>query len=77
MRWRLIMHVVGWLTLFFGLTMIIALMTSLLVQDGSGIPMLIALVITTVCGSALILGFRGIPQALPAGKPFGGHSHSK
>ena len=59
MRWRLILHVVGWLTLFFGLTMVVPLAVSLLFKDGSGIPMLLSLAITIFFGASMALGFRG------------------
>lgn len=59
MRWRLILHVVGWLTLFFGLTMALPLFVSLLFKDGSGIPMLLSLAITIFFGTSMALAFRG------------------
>ena len=59
MRWRLILHVVGLLTLFFGLTMALPLVVSLLFEDGSGIPMLLSLAITILFGASLTFGFRG------------------
>jgi len=63
MRWRLIMHVVGWLTLFFGLTMAISLAVCLLLKDNSGLPMLISLVITVMFGTVMTLGFSGVEIA--------------
>ena len=59
MRWRLILHVVGLLTLFFGLTMALPLVVSLLFKDGSGIPMLLSLAITILFGASMTFGFRG------------------
>jgi len=59
MRWRLILHVVGLLTLFFGSTMAIPLGVSLYFRDGSGIPMLISLIITILFGTTMTLSFRG------------------
>jgi len=59
MRWRLILYVVGLLTLFFGLTMAAPLAASLFFRDGSGIPMLISLAITILFGAAMTIGFRG------------------
>ena len=63
MRWRLILYVVGLLTLFFGLTMAAPLAVSLYFRDGSGFPMLISLVITILFGVSLTLGFRGVQIA--------------
>ena len=59
MRWRLILYMVGLLTLFFGLTMAAPLAVSLFFKDGSGIPMLISLAITILFGASMTLGFRG------------------
>ncbi len=59
MRWRLILYVVGLLTLFFGLTMAAPLAVSLLFRDGSGIPMLLSLAITVLFGASMSIGFRG------------------
>ena len=59
MRWRLILYVVGLLTLFFGLTMAAPLAVSLFFKDGSGIPMLISLAVTILFGTSMTLGFRG------------------
>ncbi len=59
MRWRLILYVVGLLTLFFGLTMAAPLAVSLLFRDGSGIPMLISLAVTILFGASMTIGFRG------------------
>ncbi len=63
MRWRLILYVVGLLTLFFGLTMAAPLAVSLYFRDGSGFPMLISLAITILFGVSLTLGFRGVQIA--------------
>ena len=63
MRWRLILYVVGLLTLFFGLTMATPLGVSLYFRDGSGMPMLISLTITLFFGTAMTLGFRGVQIA--------------
>jgi len=62
-RWRLILYVVGLLTLFFGLTMTVPLAVSLLFKDGSGIPMLLSLAITILFGASMALGFRGVQIA--------------
>jgi len=62
-RWRLILYVVGLLTLFFGLTMTVPLAISLLFKDGSGIPMLLSLAITILFGASMALGFRGVQIA--------------
>ena len=59
MRWRLILYVVGLLTLFFGLTMAAPLAVSLLFRDGSGIPMLLSLAVTVLFGASMTIGFRG------------------
>lgn len=59
MRWRLILYVVGLLTLFFGLTMVVPLAVSLFFKDGSGIPMLLSLAFTIFFGASMALGFKG------------------
>jgi len=59
MRWRLILYVVGLLTLFFGLTMTAPLAASLFFLDGSGIPMSVSLAITILFGATMTIGFRG------------------
>ncbi|MBW2676241.1 MAG: TrkH family potassium uptake protein [Deltaproteobacteria bacterium] len=59
MRWRYIIFVVGLLTLSLALTMLPALMVGLYYRDGSAIPILISIIITAFCGSAMYLGFRG------------------
>ena len=59
MRWRLILYVVGLLTLFFGLTMAVPLAVSLFFRDGSGIPMLLSLAVTIFFGASMTLGFKG------------------
>jgi len=58
MRWHGILYAVGLLTLFFGLTMAVSLMASLLLQDGSHMPVLISLLITIVFGGVLATAFR-------------------
>jgi trk system potassium uptake protein TrkH len=63
MRWRLILHVLGLLTLFFGLTMATPLAVSLFFKDGSGMPMLISLAITILFGASMTFGFRGVEIA--------------
>ncbi|MBW2611265.1 MAG: TrkH family potassium uptake protein [Deltaproteobacteria bacterium] len=59
MRWRYIIFVVGLLTLLLALTMLPALMVGLYYRDGSAVPILISIIITAFCGSAMYLGFRG------------------
>ncbi|MBW2177178.1 MAG: TrkH family potassium uptake protein [Deltaproteobacteria bacterium] len=59
MRWRYIIFVVGLLTLSLALTMLPALMVGLYYRDGSAVPILISIIITAFCGSAMYLGFRG------------------
>lgn len=59
MRWRLILYVVGLLSLFFGLTMVVPLAVSLFFKDGSGIPMLLSLAFTIFFGASMALGFKG------------------
>ncbi|MBW2514055.1 MAG: TrkH family potassium uptake protein [Deltaproteobacteria bacterium] len=59
MRWRLILHVVGLLTLFFGLTMAAPLAIDLYFKDGSGLAVLMSLAITILFGSFMTLAFRG------------------
>ncbi len=63
MRWRLILYVVGLLTLFFGLTMAAPLAVSLFFRDGSGMPMLYSLVVTILLGATMTIGFRGVEIA--------------
>ncbi len=58
MRWRYILYVVGILSLFFGLTMIVPLVWGLYYRDQSVVPLLISMAITIVSGLALVLFFR-------------------
>ncbi|MBT8340383.1 MAG: TrkH family potassium uptake protein [Desulfatitalea sp.] len=58
MRWRYILYVVGSLVLFFGLTMLVPLGFGLYYNDGSAVPLLRAMGLTTLCGLLLYLLFR-------------------
>jgi trk system potassium uptake protein TrkH len=58
MRWRFTLYVVGLLTLFFGLTMLLPLLTGLYYHDASVIPLLAAMALTLFAGGALFGTFR-------------------
>ena len=58
MRWRYILHIIGVLAFFFGLTMILPLLVSLYYQDQSVFPFLKSIGITVVCGLLLYFIFR-------------------
>ncbi|MGD9283511.1 MAG: TrkH family potassium uptake protein [Desulfobacterales bacterium] len=58
MRWRYILHTVGVMSFFFGLTMIIPLIVGLYYRDQSVAPMLKSLGITVFSGLALHFIFR-------------------
>jgi trk system potassium uptake protein TrkH len=58
MRWRFTLYVVGLLTLFFGLTMVLPLLTGLYYRDASVIPLLAAMALTLIVGGALFATFR-------------------
>jgi trk system potassium uptake protein len=57
MRWRYILKTVGVLTLFFGGTMVVPLAFDLLARDRSLLPLVKAMGITLVCGTALVASF--------------------
>ncbi len=57
MRWRYIWNVVGALILFFGLTMLLPLVAAVYYQDGSSIPILLAMGSTIVMGAGCHLIF--------------------
>ncbi len=58
MRWRYIWNVVGALILFFGLTMLLPLVAAVSYQDGSSVPILLAMGITIVLGAGCHFIFR-------------------
>jgi len=58
MRWRYIAKVVGWLTLFFGLTMAVALLVAIFYRDRSVRPLLFSMLTTIACGGAAALLLR-------------------
>ena len=58
MRWRYIIHVVGILLLFLGLSMVIPLLCSLWYGDGSLVPICEAMVITFLTGLVLVFSSR-------------------
>ncbi|MDJ0782451.1 MAG: TrkH family potassium uptake protein [Desulfosarcinaceae bacterium] len=58
MRWRFTLYVVGLLTLCFGLTMLLPLLTGFYYHDDSVIPLLSAMAITSAFGGVLFILFR-------------------
>ncbi|MCP4746799.1 MAG: TrkH family potassium uptake protein [Desulfobacteraceae bacterium] len=58
MRWRYILYVVGTLTLFFGLTMLVPLTFGIYYKDKSIVPILKSLIITISIGLTFHLLFR-------------------
>jgi len=58
MRWRYILNIIGVLTFFFGLTMMIPLLVGLYYQDASVIPLLKSLGITVAFGLFAYLTFK-------------------
>jgi trk system potassium uptake protein TrkH len=58
-RWRYILNIIGILTFFFGLTMVIPLLVGLYYHDQSIIPLLKSMGITTIAGAGLYCIFRG------------------
>ena len=58
MRWRYILNTVGVLILFFGGTMVLPLAFDLYAMDRSLMPLVEAMGITLVCGTALMALFR-------------------
>ena len=58
MRWRYILNIIGILTFFFGLTMVIPLLVGLYYRDQSTIPLLKSMGITAIAGSGLYYIFR-------------------
>ncbi|NQT10019.1 MAG: TrkH family potassium uptake protein, partial [Desulfobacteraceae bacterium] len=58
MRWRYIINVVGVLTIFLGLTMIVPLVVGLYFNDQSVIPILKSIGITICSGFLLHISFR-------------------
>jgi trk system potassium uptake protein TrkH len=58
MRWRFTLYVVGLLTFFFGLTMMVPLLTSVYFRDTTVIPLLVAMAVTLMAGGVLFGIFR-------------------
>jgi trk system potassium uptake protein TrkH len=58
MRWRYILNIVGILTFFFGLTMVIPLLVGLYYRDQSVIPLLKSMGITAIAGIGLYFIFK-------------------
>ncbi len=58
MRWAYVLNVVGILSLFLGLTLILPLACGLWYRDGSAIPLLLSMVISVGCGLGLHLIFK-------------------
>ncbi len=58
MRWRYILNIIGILTFFFGLTMVIPLLVGLYYRDQSVIPLLKSMGITAIAGISLYFIFR-------------------
>jgi trk system potassium uptake protein TrkH len=58
MRWRYILNIIGILTFFFGLTMVIPLLVGLYYRDQSVIPLLKSMGITAIAGIGLYFIFR-------------------
>lgn len=58
MRWRVVLHIIGALTLCVGLTMFFPLIFSLYYQDDGIMPLLKSIILTSAFGLALFLVFR-------------------
>ncbi|WP_320169702.1 TrkH family potassium uptake protein [Maridesulfovibrio sp.] len=58
MRWRIVLHIIGALTLCVGLTMIFPLFFSLYYQDSGIIPLTQSMIITSAVGLGMFLLFR-------------------
>ena len=58
MRWRYILKIVGILSLFFGLTMILPMLVGIYYGDKSTLPLVKAMVITILSGSLMAIVFR-------------------
>jgi len=59
MRWRYIAKIVGVLNIFFGLTMVFAVLCGLYYADSSIKPLLVSMGLTIGAGAALFFAFRG------------------
>jgi trk system potassium uptake protein TrkH len=59
MNWRYVLQVVGVLTLFLALTMVLPLLVGLWYGDASVVPLLKSIAITGGCGTVMYLLFRG------------------
>jgi trk system potassium uptake protein TrkH len=58
MRWRYILNIIGILTFFFGLTMVIPLLIGLYYHDQSVIPLLKSIATTAIAGICLFFIFK-------------------
>ena len=58
MRWRYILNIVGILTFFFGLTMVIPLLVGLYYRDQSLLPLIKSIGITAIAGISLYFIFK-------------------
>ena len=58
MRWRYILNIIGILTFFFGLTMVIPLLVGLYYHDQSVIPLLKSIATTAIAGICLYFIFK-------------------
>ena len=58
MRWRYILNIIGILTFFFGLTMVIPLLVGLYYRDQSVIPLLKSIATTAIAGICLYYIFK-------------------
>ena len=69
MRWRYILNIIGILTFFFGLTMIIPLLVGLYYHDQSVIPLLKSMGLTIAAGLSLsAAGDRGARHSALVGR---------
>lgn len=59
MRWKVVLHIIGALTLCVGLTMLFPLAFSLYYQDSGILPLIKSLVVTAAFGLGLFLFFKG------------------
>ena len=58
MRWRYILNIIGILTFFFGLTMMVPLLVGLYYHDQSVIPLLKSMAITVAVGLIPLFYFQ-------------------
>jgi trk system potassium uptake protein TrkH len=58
MRWRYILNIIGILTFFFGLTMVLPLLVGLYYRDPSVIPLVKSMGITVAAGLIVYIIFK-------------------